>query len=121
MTLDEMASLDESVAFMKCDIEGHELKYPAGAEFVIAIHHPACLNEIWGDPDRVGSRAADVFALPEASGFGGRLFDGPLLHRRRPRGRRFNYSFPTAADVSDLQDRARIFSHRVGARVWHDR
>lgn len=106
MTLDEIASGEENIGFIKCDVEGHELKCLAGAESVIANHHPAWLIEIWGDPDCMGSQAADVFALLEAHGYSGWFFDGRRLHRRRPGDRCTNYFFLTAPHVSGLQNTA---------------
>jgi FkbM family methyltransferase len=106
VTLDEIASGEDSVAFVKCDIEGHELRCLAGAQSVIATHHPAWLIEIWGDPDDAGSHAAAVFAVLEAGGYAGWFFDGRLLHLRRPGDRSTNYFFLTATHVSDLQGTA---------------
>jgi FkbM family methyltransferase len=103
VTLDEIASREQRIDFVKCDIEGHELKCLAGAESVIAIHHPAWLIELWGDPDCASSHAAAALALLEARGYSGWVFDGRRLHQRGPGDRSTNYFFLTPAHVSRLR------------------
>jgi FkbM family methyltransferase len=103
MTLDEIASAYERISFVKCDVEGHELKCLRGAASVIANHHPAWLIEVSGSPDVAGSSAASVFALLEARGYRGWYFDGELLHERRWGDRSTNYFFLTDSHLSNLR------------------
>lgn len=109
MTLDEITSAEERVAFIKCDIEGHELQCLAGAESVIAKHHPAWLIEVWGNPDQGDSRAADVFEMLGARGYSDWFFDGTFLRRRRTGDQSVNYFFLTAEHVSHLRRAAPSF------------
>ena len=106
ITLDEIAPSDETISFIKCDVEGHELKCLAGAESVITKHHPAWLIEVSGDPDAGNSNARDVFGLLERQGYSGWFFDGQRLHRRRAGDRSTNYFFLTESQVSGLENAA---------------
>jgi FkbM family methyltransferase len=103
MTLDEIVSACDRISFVKCDVEGHELKCLTGAASVIANHHPAWLIEVSGSPDVAGSSAASVFALLEGRGYRGWYFDGGLLHERRRGDRSTNYFFLTESHVSALR------------------
>ena len=103
MTLDEITVAAERISFIKCDVEGHELECLAGAESVIEKHHPAWLIEVWGDPDRAGSRAARVFSALDARGYTDWLFDGRFLRRRRPGDQSVNYFFLTSEHLARLR------------------
>jgi FkbM family methyltransferase len=103
-TLDDLVSGHQHIGFVKCDVEGHELKCLIGAESVIANHHPAWLIEVWGDPDVAGSSAASVFELLLGRGYRGWYFDGKLLHERRAGDRSTNYFFLTESHVAALSD-----------------
>ena len=46
---------DRPIAFIKCDVEGHELRCLAGAAETLRTWRPAWLLEVWGDPDERGS------------------------------------------------------------------
>jgi FkbM family methyltransferase len=102
-TLDEIAVGEDLISFVKCDVEGHEFECLAGAESVIAIHHPAWLIEVWGDPDELGSLAADVFGSLALRGYSDWFFDGKLLRKRQPGDRSTNYFFLTTAHVTHLR------------------
>jgi len=105
-TLDDLLSGHERVDFVKCDVEGHELKCLIGAESVIANHRPAWLIEVWGDPDGAGSPAARVFELLKQRGYRGWFFDGKLLRARAAGDRSTNYFFLTESHVARLRDSA---------------
>jgi FkbM family methyltransferase len=90
---------DRPIAFVKCDVEGHELPFLEGAAETLRRWRPACLLEVWGDPDAEGSQASRVFRAMEALGYGAHCFDGRRLSPRA-RGRRSdNYWFLTAEQV----------------------
>jgi len=80
-------------AFVKCDVEGHELRVLAGASETLRRSRPAWLIEVWGDPDERGSHAAAVFAAMHALGYGAHCYDGRTLEPRRPGRRSVNYWF----------------------------
>src|SRR6185295_226255 len=58
-----------NVKFIKCDIEGHELRCLEGAINVVARSRPAWLMEVSGDPGKSGSNAGKVFALMRENGY----------------------------------------------------
>jgi len=82
-----------NVAFVKCDVEGHELRVLAGAAETLRRSRPAWLLEVWGDPDERGSHAAAVFAALLAMGYEAHCYDGRRLEPRRPGRRSVNYWF----------------------------
>ncbi len=60
---DLLASNPGRIAFLKIDVEGHELQVVEGASETIRRHRPALLIEISGDPAEAGSPAHKLFAL----------------------------------------------------------
>jgi hypothetical protein len=102
--LDDIASDAESVAFVKCDVEGHELRCLAGAHDVLAKHHPAWLIEVSGDPDGADTAAATVFAVLESHGYNAWFFDGLRLMPRRRDDQHINYFFLTDSHVAELRN-----------------
>jgi FkbM family methyltransferase len=90
---------DRPVAFVKCDVEGHELRCLGGAAETIRRWRPAWLLEVWGDPDAEGSEADRVFGAMEARGYAAHCWDGRLLASRAPGRRSDNYWFLTAEQV----------------------
>jgi hypothetical protein len=105
-TLDDVVADHGHISFVKCDVEGHELKCLLGADRLIANSHPAWLIEVWGDPDAAGSTAASVFALLKGRGYGSWFFDGNRLHERRAGDRSTNYFFLTESHLAVLNDSA---------------
>ena len=90
---------DRPIAFVKCDVEGHELSFLEGATETLRRWHPACLLEVWGDPDAEGSPARRVFRAMETLGYAAHCYDGRWL-ASRARGRRSdNYWFLTREQV----------------------
>lgn len=56
-------------AFIKIDVEGHELAVIQGGMDVLARHHPPLLIEVAGDPDEEGSDAAELINLLGSLGY----------------------------------------------------
>lgn len=74
-TLDEALGEDlPRVAFVKCDVEGHELAVLRGARRTLDASRAALLVEI--EERHAGARPAETFALLEASGYAGQAL-GP--------------------------------------------
>jgi len=48
------------VAFVKCDVEGHEFHTFRGAQSMIQRSYPACLVEVTGNPDNPGSEKVRI-------------------------------------------------------------
>jgi FkbM family methyltransferase len=91
------------LAFVKCDVEGHELRVLRGARATLARSHPALLVEIGGDPDDPRSPAQAVMAELAAAGYTAHRFDGRGLSRRQPGQRAVDYFFLTDAWVARLR------------------
>jgi len=95
---------DRPIAFVKCDVEGHELRCLAGAADILRRWHPALLLEVWGDPDLEGSHARQVFDAVEVHGYAPFCFDGARLEPRS-RGRTSdNYWFLTGDHLRSLAE-----------------
>lgn len=90
-TLDALAG-DGPVAFVKCDVEGHELSVLRGAQRVLREQKPAWLIEVGGDPDQPGA-AQQVFELMRGFGYDAYWFDGAELRLRETGRRCTNYFF----------------------------
>jgi FkbM family methyltransferase len=103
VTLDEIVSPVERLAFVKCDVEGHEMSCLLGAGVTLSRHRPAWLIEVWGDPDAVDSSAATVFSHLEAHGYLAWLFDGTHLVKRRTGDRGTNYFFLSGSHISAIE------------------
>jgi FkbM family methyltransferase len=84
---------DGPIAFVKCDVEGHELRCLAGAAETVRRSRPAWLLEVWGDPDERGSHAREVFGAMADLGYEARCCDGSRLEPRLPGRRSVNYWF----------------------------
>jgi FkbM family methyltransferase len=95
---------DRRIAFVKCDVEGHELRCLAGAADTVRRSRPAWLLEVWGDPDERGSHAHEVFTAMAELGYGAHCFDGLRLEPRRPGRRTDNYWFLLPEHVRALAE-----------------
>ena len=90
---------DRTIAFVKCDVEGHELRCLEGAAETLRRWRPAWLLEVWGDPDAEGSHARLVFRAMEELGYAAHCYDGRWLASRAQGRRSDNYWFLTAEQV----------------------
>jgi FkbM family methyltransferase len=87
---------DRPIAFVKCDVEGHELRCLAGAAETIRRWRPPWLLEVWGDPDAEASHARRVFLDMLGLGYSAHCYDGRRLAPRAGGRRSDNYWFLTA-------------------------
>src|SRR5271169_849841 len=83
----------KKISFIKCDVNGHELRFLLGALQTIRMCRPAILMELLQNPEKPASDAQRVFALLEEEGYTVHLFDGKRLRQRRPGERSQNYFF----------------------------
>jgi FkbM family methyltransferase len=90
--LDTLVPQDR-IAFVKCDVEGHELRCLAGAAETVRRSRPVWLLEVWGDPDQRGSHADQVFGAMAALGYEAHCYDGAGVQPRRPGRTSVNYWF----------------------------
>ncbi len=105
-TLDVALRGQGPIAFIKCDVEGHEAACVAGAARTLSEDRPAWLVEISGNPDANGSATAKLFDTFRAAGCTPWLLDGGLLRRRREGDHSTNYFFLTDAHVDRVRERA---------------
>ena len=93
-TLDTLLSeFHDRIAFIKCDVEGHEWPVIQGAAALTHKSQPAWMIEISGDVDDVQSssgRLADHFLR---QGYGMYWYDGEKLVKREPGHVDINYFF----------------------------
>ncbi len=81
------------VAFIKCDVEGHELAVVRGALGLVRRDHPAWLIELSTDPDQTESAAATLCRLLAGEGYGLYLSERGSLRPRVVGDYRVNYFF----------------------------
>ena len=104
-TLDSIfADQGQAITFIKCDVNYHELAFLRGGLHTISRLRPALLIEILGNPDKVGSPAAQVFELLQQNGYTGFCFDGERLRRRQCGERSQNYFFLTPAHIKRIPE-----------------
>lgn len=106
--LDSLLTAQEPIAFVKCDVEGHELACLRGAEETVRRWRPAWLLEVWGDPDDERSHAREVFRAMERLGYGAYCAQGGRLAARVTGRRTANYWFLAPGHVHRLRDRGRV-------------
>lgn len=93
-TIDTLFSrLNKNIAFIKCDVEGHELKCVRGAQILIEQSTPSWLVEIWGDLDDPTSDGHQTLSHFEALGYKAFWFDKQQLRRRNRGEKSINYFF----------------------------
>ena len=83
----------ETISFIKCDVEGHELACIKGAAKFLAQFQPAWLIEVSGEPDDTDSAAHYVFKILQDQGYFTWWYDGDKLRKRHPGDKSTNYFF----------------------------
>ncbi len=102
-TLDTLLLAEQpSLDFIKCDVEGHELRCLRGASELLKRVKPGWLIEISGNPDVPGSNASEVFHLMGIRGYEAFWFDGTRLRYRQVGDRSVNYFFLTERHLARL-------------------
>ena len=102
-TLDSLIGDDSGhISFIKCDVEGHELRCLLGAEKVLLNSHPAWLIEVMGDPDDSASDAFKVFELLRKEGYLSFVYRNSGLQERKQGEREINYFFLQQSHVKRL-------------------
>ena len=103
-TIDTLLADKPEVAFIKLDVEGHELNCVKGAIRTIGRARPAWLIEIAGDPDDPDANARETFAILADYGYDAFWFDGRNLVERRPGDTSINYFFLVPEHVEAMID-----------------
>ena len=104
-TLDAVLPPEARPAFVKVDVEGHELSCLRGARSTLARCAPAWLIEVTRDPDDAASEAFELFGLLEAKGYAAYWLDGTRLRPRRHGDRAVNHFFLKPEHLARLQAR----------------
>lgn len=104
-TLDHALSGHGPIAFVKCDVEGHELSCVRGAREILRGDAPAWLVEVSDDPDRVDARGHALFALFSESGYRPYWYDGKRLRGREAGDTSVNYFFLQPKHLERLSER----------------
>ena len=105
-TLDSVfLQLPKKIAFIKCDVEGHELYVFKGARQLISRSRPALLIEISRDPDDPRSESHLLFSYLQENGYVPYWFDGKKLKRRAVGEASVNYFFLQMCHVEHLKEK----------------
>jgi FkbM family methyltransferase len=102
-TLDSVLPPSSAISFIKCDVEGHELRCLRGSIETIRSSRPAWLVEVSGNPDAPGSNAEQTLGLLRDFGYAVYLFDGTRLRARETGDHSVNYFFLTPPHLERLQ------------------
>jgi FkbM family methyltransferase len=100
--LDDLFGDGDRIAFVKCDVEGHELNVLRGAGTIRLGHRPAWLIEVSGDPDDRTGSAYELMRLMVDGGYKAYRTDGKRLVARCRGDRAVNYYFLRPEHVARL-------------------
>lgn len=95
----------QKAAFIKCDVEGHELQLIKGARETMEAGKAAWLIEVSrsSDPDLEGSKSSEMFGLLESCGYAAWWLDGNVLRKRSRGDKTLNYFFLLPQHVAALK------------------
>ncbi len=94
--------LPNTVSFVKCDVEGHELAVINGASEFLRKSKPAWLIEVGGDPSDANSAARDLFSFLRAHNYRAYWFDGERLKEHSAGDKAVNYLFLQAWHLGEV-------------------
>ena len=94
--------LSQSITFIKCDVEGHELSVIKGAFHFFLKSKPAWLIEISGNPDDDSGSSKDVFKHLRDQNYTPYWFDGRRLKKHSPGDKAINYFFLQRSHLGQL-------------------
>ena len=94
----------DSVAFMKIDVEGHELAVLGGARALLERSRPALIVEVSGNPDDQDGHAAPVFALLAEFAYSAWVLDGAGVRPRRSGESAVDYFFLMPGHIERLEE-----------------
>ena len=86
-------SASETISFIKCDVEGHELACIKGAVKFLTQSQAAWFIEVSGEPDDTDSAAHYVFKILKDQDYSAWWYNGSKLRKRRPGDKSTNYFF----------------------------
>jgi FkbM family methyltransferase len=104
-TLDRQFSAHGTrIAFIKCDVEGHELPCILGAIEVLRRWRPAWCVEVSGDPDLPKSDSWELLQVFERESYQPYWFDGRVLKKRQAGDVSVNYFFLQKHHLDSVKD-----------------
>ncbi len=104
-TLDSLFINDDiRIAFIKIDVEGHELNVINGALKLIKNYKPALFIEVASDPDDRRSPAFKLFEQLNNNGYLPYWYDGNKLRSRNYGDKSVNYFFLNNDHIKDLNE-----------------
>jgi FkbM family methyltransferase len=93
-TLDLLVhDLHPNLAFIKIDVEGHELAVIKGGSEYLSHNHPPLLIEVAGNPDESGSISAQLIAMLAAWDYHPHLIKNKMLQVRKAGDQSVDYLF----------------------------
>lgn len=100
----------QKVAFIKCDVEGHELPLIKGAQKLVEMAKAAWLIEVSrsSNPDLEGSNSWHIFSRFSSHGYSPWWLEGTVLRKRKKGDKTLNYFFLSPAHVSELRMRSSL-------------
>ncbi len=111
-TLDSiLADVVERIAFVKCDVEGHEWSVLRGAHRLLHASSAAWLIETSGNPDDHASSAMTVIQHMQDFGYKVYWYDGRALRRRRQGDVSVNYFFLRDLHVDSLKKKGFVVTN----------
>jgi len=101
---DIFADFDQSIAFIKCDVEGHEMACIEGGLETMRKHKPIWLIEIDGNTadNQARDLSSPVFDFLDAEGYSVFRFDGVSLNRPTNNDYSVNYWFLKSQHITEL-------------------
>lgn len=104
-TIDSLfMKFNEPISLIKCDTEGHELAALKGAQQFLKTKRPAWLMEVSGNPDKLHSKAYNVFKFLSKLDYTPYFFEEPVLKKRKKGDTSINYFFLQKSHVRDLEN-----------------
>lgn len=91
-------------AFIKIDVEGHELEAIRGANQTLQRCKPSLLIEVSGTPDVEGSSAAELFSELSSLGYSAYWYDRQVVKQRQHGDSTVNYFFLQPSHVELLNN-----------------
>jgi FkbM family methyltransferase len=96
--------MSDTISFIKCDVEGHELACIKGAAKFLTQSQAAWLIEVSGEPGDRDSAAYSVFKLLQNQDYFAWWYDGDKLRKYSPGDNSTNYFFLKENHIDTLKE-----------------
>ena len=95
----------DSISFIKCDVEGHELSVIEGANSFLFKSYAAWLIEISSNPDENNSPASKLISIMNQHGYMIYFYNGKALQKYRKGDKNVNYFFLKKDHLKILEEK----------------